>query len=233
MTRPFTLIRLVFREFTLEGFNIREKWDDLNKYSREFRKHKDLMKDEGFAKEVQDFIEGSSFKIVQNLEAKGDLAEAGKQYRVSEFVGLSHLDSRNNTRFTQTDCANRRSNFPLEAYMSVALNHWQANHWLDSTNNWHERWRGSICLAIEEPEKSVEEIENWADHPFMSQILIKAEPRPSWGNPKYDPIWAAATKHDEPEGHVTLQRHGRACPGNPRLIFLQSKTWMPGTRACP
>ena len=32
----------------------------------------------------------------------------------------------------------------------------------------------------------------------MSQILIKAEPRPSWGNPKYDPIWAAATKHDIP-----------------------------------
>ena len=30
----------------------------------------------------------------------------------------------------------------------------------------------------------------------MAQILIKAEPRPSWGNPKYDPIWAAATKHD-------------------------------------
>ena len=30
----------------------------------------------------------------------------------------------------------------------------------------------------------------------MAQILIKAEPRPSWGHPKYDPIWAAATKHD-------------------------------------
>ena len=29
---------------------------------------------------------------------------------------------------------------------------WQANHWLDSHNNWHQRWRGSICLAIEEPE---------------------------------------------------------------------------------
>ncbi len=36
--------------------------------------------------------------------------------------------------------------------MSVALNDWQANHWLDSHNNWHERWRGSICAAIEDPE---------------------------------------------------------------------------------
>ena len=36
--------------------------------------------------------------------------------------------------------------------MSCALNDWQANHWLDSHNNWHERWRGSICAAIEAPE---------------------------------------------------------------------------------
>lgn len=35
---------------------------------------------------------------------------------------------------------------------SSALNDWQANHWLDSHNNWHERWRGSICAAVEDPE---------------------------------------------------------------------------------
>ncbi len=80
--------------------------------------------------------------------------------------------------------------------LSCALNDWQDNHWLDSHNNWHERWRGSICLAIEEPELSAREIEHWAGHPYMAQILIKAERRPSWGDPKYDPIWAAATKHD-------------------------------------
>jgi predicted TIM-barrel fold metal-dependent hydrolase len=80
--------------------------------------------------------------------------------------------------------------------MSCALNDWQANHWLDSHNNWHERWRGSICAAIEAPEDAAREIERWAGHPYMGQILIKAEPRPSWGDPKYDPIWAAATKHD-------------------------------------
>ena len=80
--------------------------------------------------------------------------------------------------------------------MACALNDWQANHWLDSHNNWHERWRGSICAAIEEPEAAAREIEQWAGHPYMAQILIKAEPRPSWGHPKYDPVWAAATKHD-------------------------------------
>ncbi len=80
--------------------------------------------------------------------------------------------------------------------MSSALNDWQDKHWLDSHNNWHQRWRGSICAAIEDPDGAAREIERWAGHPYMAQILIKAEPRPSWGDPKYDPIWAAATKHD-------------------------------------
>ena len=80
--------------------------------------------------------------------------------------------------------------------MSAATNEWLANHWLDSKNNWHERWRGSICVAIEDPEGAAREIEKWAGHPYMAQILIKAEPRPSWGDPKYDPIYEAATKHD-------------------------------------
>src|SRR5512146_2011953 len=28
--------------------------------------------------------------------------------------------------------------------------------------------------------------------------MIQAEPRPAWGDPKYDPIWEAATRHDLP-----------------------------------
>ncbi|MFG1924513.1 amidohydrolase family protein [Cryptosporangium sp. NPDC048952] len=80
--------------------------------------------------------------------------------------------------------------------MATATNEWLANHWLDSRNNWHERWRGSICVAIEDPDGAAREIEKWVGHPYMAQVLIKAEPRPAWGNPIYDPVWAAATKHD-------------------------------------
>ena len=39
----------------------------------------------------------------------------------------------------------------------------------------------------------VREIEHWAGHPCMAQVMINAEPRPAWGDPRYDPIWAAAT----------------------------------------
>jgi predicted TIM-barrel fold metal-dependent hydrolase len=82
--------------------------------------------------------------------------------------------------------------------LCAATNHWLDEHWLDSHNNWHQRWRGSICAAPEDPQGAAREIEKWAGHPYMSQILIRAEPRPAWGDPMYDPIWATATKHDIP-----------------------------------
>ncbi len=84
------------------------------------------------------------------------------------------------------------------AAMATAVNRWLDAQWLDAHNNWHQRWRGSICVAIDDPQAAVAEIEHWAGHTYMSQILIKAEPRPCWGDPRYDPIWAAAVKHGLP-----------------------------------
>lgn len=48
----------------------------------------------------------------------------GDQYRVFEFAGIGHLDSRNNNiRLPQSACVNPLSRFPGEAYMSVGLYH--------------------------------------------------------------------------------------------------------------
>jgi predicted TIM-barrel fold metal-dependent hydrolase len=80
--------------------------------------------------------------------------------------------------------------------LCAGYNHWLDECWLDSTNNWHQRWRGSICAAAEDPAGAAREIEKWAGHPYMAQVLIRAEPWPAWGDPKYDPVWAAAVKHD-------------------------------------
>ena len=52
--------------------------------------------------------------------------------------------------------------------LSSGMNHWQDKHWLDSKNNWHERWRGSICAAITDPAGGAREIEEWAGHPYMA-----------------------------------------------------------------
>jgi predicted TIM-barrel fold metal-dependent hydrolase len=86
----------------------------------------------------------------------------------------------------------------VDMAMSSALNHWQHHHWLDSSNNWHQRFRGSICASIEDPAGSAREIEHWAGHEYMAQVLIKAEPRPAWGAPCYDPVWEAASRNGLP-----------------------------------
>ena len=92
--------------------------------------------------------------------------------------------------------------------MAVATNLWQDSCWLDSENNWHRRYRGSICAAVESPAAGAREIEHWAGHPYMSQVLINAEPRPAWGHPRHDPIWAAATRHNIPVAcHLSRGQH--------------------------
>jgi predicted TIM-barrel fold metal-dependent hydrolase len=78
----------------------------------------------------------------------------------------------------------------------TATNRWLDAKWLGNEGNWHQRWRGSICAAIEDPAGAAREIEDWAGHPYMAQVLIHAEPKPAWGNPKYYPVWEAATRHD-------------------------------------
>lgn len=56
--------------------------------------------------------------------AAQDSDEPGKQFRVYEFPGMAHLDSRNTwRRFTQEDCIHPLSKFPIDAYTSVALHH--------------------------------------------------------------------------------------------------------------
>ena len=52
-----------------------------------------------------------------------DSDEPGKQYRVYEFSGMAHIDTRDSARMKPNPCAQPLSTYPLQAYMSVALNH--------------------------------------------------------------------------------------------------------------
>ncbi|MBY6687806.1 amidohydrolase family protein [Rhodococcus sp. BP-149] len=92
--------------------------------------------------------------------------------------------------------------------LAVGTNLWQDQCWLDSKNNWHKRFRGSIVVAIEDPQAAAREIETWAGHEYFSQVLINAEMRPAWGDPRYDVVWAAAAKHDIPVAcHLSRGRY--------------------------
>jgi hypothetical protein len=58
-----------------------------------------------------------------NVTARQDGDAAGDQFRVYEFAGMAHVDSRDSVRFQPDPCKSPVSHFPQQAYMSVALHH--------------------------------------------------------------------------------------------------------------
>ena len=64
-----------------------------------------------------------------NATARQDGDEPGNQFRVYEFAGMAHIDSRDAAAYYPDPCKYPISRYPMAAYMSVALNHlWQ---WVD------------------------------------------------------------------------------------------------------
>ena len=64
-----------------------------------------------------------------NVTARQDSDAPGSQFRVYEFPGMAHIDSRDAAAYYPNPCRLPISRFPMAAYMSVALNHlW---NWVD------------------------------------------------------------------------------------------------------
>ncbi len=64
-----------------------------------------------------------------NATARQDGDEPGNQFRVYEFAGMAHIDSRDAVAYYPNPCKLPISRFPMAAYMSVALDHlWR---WVD------------------------------------------------------------------------------------------------------
>jgi len=62
-------------------------------------------------------------EVSGNITNKQDSDEAGKQYRLYEFAGMGHIDTRDSVRLKPNPCVDPLSTFPVQAYMSVALDH--------------------------------------------------------------------------------------------------------------
>jgi len=58
-----------------------------------------------------------------NITRRQDSDEPGQQYRLYEFSGMAHVDTRDSVRFEPNPCAQPISQFPLQAYFSVGLHH--------------------------------------------------------------------------------------------------------------
>lgn len=61
--------------------------------------------------------------------ARQDGDATGDQYRLYEFAGMAHVDSRDSVRLHPDPCVNPVTMFPLQAYLSVALHH--LFNWVD------------------------------------------------------------------------------------------------------
>ena len=64
-----------------------------------------------------------------NITTRPDGDAPGDQYRVYEFPGMGHVDTRDNVRLHPNPCSIPLSTFPMQAYMSVALNY--LYQWVD------------------------------------------------------------------------------------------------------
>jgi hypothetical protein len=58
-----------------------------------------------------------------NITNRQDGDEPGKQYRLYEFSGMGHIDTRDSVRMRPNPCVDPLSTFPVQAYMSIALDH--------------------------------------------------------------------------------------------------------------
>lgn len=92
------------------------------------------------------------------------------------------------------------------AAMATAVNDWQARTWLDRD----DRFRASIVVTPQSPERAVEEIERRADDPRFVQVLLLAGSREPLGKRVHWPIYAAAVAAGIPIGI-----HPGVAGGNP------------------
>jgi hypothetical protein len=69
-------------------------------------------------------------EVSGNITNRQDGDEPGKQYRLYEFSGMGHIDTRDSVRMHPNPCVDPLSTFPVQAYMSVALDH--LFKWVDS-----------------------------------------------------------------------------------------------------
>jgi predicted TIM-barrel fold metal-dependent hydrolase len=77
-------------------------------------------------------------------------------------------------------------------------NDWLADVWLGD-NNWHGRWRGAISVTAQDPHAAAREIERWAGHPYMAEVLMTPQTRGiPFGSPHFDPLYEAAARNSLP-----------------------------------
>jgi predicted TIM-barrel fold metal-dependent hydrolase len=86
-------------------------------------------------------------------------------------------------------------NAEIEHAHKSAVNAWLADVWLSAP---HGRWRGSISVSTQMPDRAATEINRWATSDRFVQVLISPQIKVGFGDRSLDPIYAAASEHGLP-----------------------------------
>jgi uncharacterized protein len=84
-------------------------------------------------------------------------------------------------------------NAEMATVIASAYNDWMIEKWLQAD----ERYRGSILVAPQLPERAAAEIDRSGDHSGVVQVLLPLA-TPAMGEPHYYPIYEAAERHSLP-----------------------------------
>jgi predicted TIM-barrel fold metal-dependent hydrolase len=77
----------------------------------------------------------------------------------------------------------------LAAAIATAYNRWLIDDWLPRD----ERLKGSMVVATQDAERAAAEIRAVGDHPDVVQIIVGGGAVSGYGDPRFLPIWQAAT----------------------------------------
>ena len=97
-------------------------------------------------------------------------------------------------------------NHHLARELTLGVNRWLQEHWLDSDN----RWRGALCVNPEDPDGTPAVIEQFARDERFVQVLLPVRSSAPYGRPQYRPIFRAAAEAGLPVG-----LHFGGSPANP------------------
>jgi predicted TIM-barrel fold metal-dependent hydrolase len=81
--------------------------------------------------------------------------------------------------------------------IAAAFNQWLAETWLEEANP-DGAFKGSITIAQQDPQRAVQEIDRWAEHPHMVQVTMDSGARAPFGQRYYHPIYEACERHGLP-----------------------------------
>ncbi len=106
----------------------------------------------------------------------------------------------------------------LACAIDTATNAWLVEEWLEGTEG--ARVVGSIRVCPQSPADAVAEIERWAVHPRVVQVVVPLESPVAYGSELYLPVWRAAAEAGLPVAMLSDRSGGVLAPptlaGNPQ-----------------